>query len=282
MASQATKFKLVNKKSMHHLKRVVTALITAPLLVLLILRGTEPVFSFLVLVIVSVGLWEYFSFAEKSGLSVPVWLGILLGTLIVLTSYRFSFPHMLFALVLAITISLTYFMLNFHTYGNPFCSAGIFITGLVYIPFFLSHLVFIRHLAMGRIWVIFLMAVVFAGDIAAYYVGSLLGRHKLYKSVSPGKTIEGAIGGLAASVATAYLFRIYLLDWLSPLQTLTIAITIAVTAQIGDLVESMLKRAVGVKDSGRILPGHGGMLDRMDGVIFSSPLLFYELLFFLR
>lgn len=265
-----------------HLKRIITALVAAPLFLVIIVYGTKPVFSLLVLLIAGIGLWEYFSICGKKGLHLPVGFGVFLGSCLILASCTFSFSLMICTLFLASALSLTYFMLHFRSYENVLSAAGIFITGIFYIPFFLSHFVLIRHLALGQIWIIFLLAVVFAGDTAAYYVGHLLGRHKLYTAVSPGKTIEGAAGGLAGSIGAAFLFRFYYFPWLSPALTLIIASTLGIFAQIGDLAESMLKRSAGVKDSGRILPGHGGVLDRMDGVIFACPLLFYELLFLLR
>lgn len=267
---------------MEHFKRIVTALIVAPLLLAVIWYGSKSVFLLLVLVTVTIGLLEYYTLTKKIAPVLPVWLGILLGSLIVFSSYRFSFPCILAMLFLVIVLSLLYFLLNYKTYSNVFFSMGIFIIGLLYVAFFLSHLVLIRHLATGPIWILFLLAVVFAGDIGAYYVGSFLGRHKLYPCVSPGKTIEGAAGGLAAGIGAAYLMRIYFFPWLTIGQVIFLSLSLGVTAQIGDLVESMFKRAAQVKDSGKLLPGHGGLLDRIDGVILAAPVLFYELVFFIR
>jgi phosphatidate cytidylyltransferase len=119
---------------------------------------------------------------------------------------------------------------------------------------------------------VLLCAVVFLGDTGAYFAGRALGRHKLYEKISPKKTIEGSIGGLAASVGGAFAVRALLMEDLSIPTTVGLAIGGGVLGQIGDLVESTLKRACGVKDSGTLLPGHGGMLDRVDGLIFAMPL----------
>lgn len=127
----------------------------------------------------------------------------------------------------------------------------------------------------GRLPVIFALAVVFAGDTFAYFVGRALGRHKLYPVVSPKKTVEGAIGGLIGSVGVAVGFA--LLFWpgrVGPLYAALIGLVAGAVAQMGDLVESLIKRSCGVKDSGAILPGHGGMLDRLDGVLFAFPVVY--------
>jgi phosphatidate cytidylyltransferase len=140
-------------------------------------------------------------------------------------------------------------------------------------------LVMLMHIDMyypgkGNIWIFFLLVVVFANDTGAFYLGKLFGRHKLYEAMSPGKTWEGAIGGGLCSFLAAFWFlRIIPLHPLD-LSILGLVLFISIAAPIGDLVESMIKRAHCVKDSGRILPGHGGMLDRIDGLLFSIPGLY--------
>jgi len=121
--------------------------------------------------------------------------------------------------------------------------------------------------------ILLLLSVVWAGDTGAYFVGRALGRHKLYPAVSPKKTIEGALGGLAASMGAAVLIANLWMPELGPLHAALIGLVGGFAAQVGDLVESMIKRAAGVKDSGTLLPGHGGMLDRLDGVIFAFPVV---------
>ncbi len=267
---------------MQHFKRIMTAVIAAPLISAVIWFGSKFVFLLLILITVVISLREYYALARKTDPLLPAGFGILLGTLIVFSSYKFSFPYMLAVLFIVLALSLLYFLFTYEAHSNVLHSVGTFTVGLLYVPFFLSHLVFLRHLAMGQVWVLFLLAVVFAGDTGAYFVGSFLGRHKLCPRVSPGKTKEGAIGGLVASIGAAYLMRNYFFPWLTAGQVIFLALSLGITAQIGDLVESMFKRAVGVKDSGNLLPGHGGLLDRIDGVILATPMLFYELVFFVR
>jgi phosphatidate cytidylyltransferase len=148
-------------------------------------------------------------------------------------------------------------------------------TGFVYIPLLLGHVILIRNWQNGAIWTFFLLAVVFSGDTVAYYVGKAVGSHKLCPEISPGKTVEGAMGGLAASLLAGCLFKIYALTELSWPVCVGLALLLGVIGQIGDLVESMLKRSVEIKDSGSLLPGHGGVLDRIDGLLFAAPILYY-------
>jgi len=126
----------------------------------------------------------------------------------------------------------------------------------------------------GRGAILLLLLLVFPGDTGAYFAGRALGRHKLYPLVSPKKTIEGAFGGLAGSIGGAFLARACFLPDLPISHAVGLGIAAALLEQVGDLVESLYKRAYGIKDSGALLPGHGGMLDRVDGLIFVAPMLY--------
>jgi phosphatidate cytidylyltransferase len=129
----------------------------------------------------------------------------------------------------------------------------------------------------GSYWIFFLLIVTFANDTGAFYFGKSMGRHKLYEAVSPNKTWEGAIGGLLSSLIIAFIFlRIFQLHKLS-IYIFILVLIMSIASQLGDLCESMIKRIQGIKDSGNLLPGHGGMLDRIDGLLFSIPVLYFYL-----
>ena len=148
------------------------------------------------------------------------------------------------------------------------------VLGLVYIPLFLSFLVLIRFSPDGIAWLFWPLLIVFAGDTGAFYAGTYLGRHKLCPWVSPKKTIEGSLGGLAANVAVALGYKALLLPDLATVPCILFALIIGVAGQVGDLFASEFKRSAGVKDSGTLLPGHGGFLDRLDALLFASPLAY--------
>ena len=154
------------------------------------------------------------------------------------------------------------------------------IQGVVYVPFFLSFLVLIREGDKGGLWIVWLWLMVAASDTGAFYCGSYYGRRPLSSQISPNKTIEGALGGLVLAMAVGVGFEALFIHDVSLMGTLAFSLTAALAGQIGDLFESALKRTGGIKDSGHLLPGHGGVLDRLDGVIFAAPVayLFKEFL----
>ena len=125
-----------------------------------------------------------------------------------------------------------------------------------------------RDAAHGRAWVLLAIGVTFGNDTGAYFGGKAFGRHKLYPKVSPAKTVEGGLGGLAASLLIMFAVRATVAPWLTVVDCLAVGLPAAVLGPIGDLVESLMKRAAGVKDSGHLIPGHGGMLDRIDALLF--------------
>jgi len=148
------------------------------------------------------------------------------------------------------------------------------IQGVVYVPFFLSFLVLIREGDKGGVWIVWLWLIVAASDTGAFYCGSYYGKRQLSSKISPNKTIEGAVGGLVLAMGVGAVFEALFIHDVSLVGTLGFALTAAMAGQMGDLFESALKRSGGIKDSGRLLPGHGGILDRLDGVIFAAPVAY--------
>jgi phosphatidate cytidylyltransferase len=138
----------------------------------------------------------------------------------------------------------------------------------------LGFLILIREDQSGAIWIFLLLAVIFAGDTSAYYVGSYWGRHKLSPAISPGKTIEGAIGGLAANLVVGAIGKTLFLPGLPWSLSLLFFLAVGIAGQLGDLFESEMKRSSNIKDSSNILPGHGGVLDRIDALLFASPVAY--------
>lgn len=152
----------------------------------------------------------------------------------------------------------------------------------LYIPFMLMHLVELRQTTFGIQWIFVIMLIVMTNDSAAYYSGSAFGKHRLYPLVSPKKSIEGAFGGLLGSICGTLLAKFTFFPQLTLLDAVLTALVIGMVGQAGDLFESLLKRSFGVKDSGSIIPGHGGVLDRLDSILFAAPITYYYVLFFFR
>ncbi len=147
--------------------------------------------------------------------------------------------------------------------------------GIVFVGFTLSHFLLLPDLEAWRSWVFTILIVIYMGDGAAYFSGTYLGKHKLAERLSPKKTWEGALGGLLGSVVAMLLCRLIFFSALTLGQAMVTAALLAVSGQLGDLVESLIKRSYDVKDSGNILPGHGGILDRIDSVLFAFPTGYY-------
>jgi phosphatidate cytidylyltransferase len=156
---------------------------------------------------------------------------------------------------------------------------AIVLTGMLYIGLTLSYLILVRLLPEGESLLFFLLLVTWAADTAAYYVGTLYGRRLLAPRISPKKTVEGLAGGLIGAAIVAFVARWMFIPQFSHLETLVLALFLTIAGLWGDLVESAIKRSAGVKDSGGLLPGHGGMLDRLDSLLFSAPAFYYYVTF---
>ncbi len=171
------------------------------------------------------------------------------------------------------------FLIQFLRSENPRALEGIALTlfSILYIGWFMSHLIKLRFLPEGHLWVAYLIAVTKSGDIGAYVIGSLFGRHSLIPHISPKKSVEGTVAGLAVSVGVSVAFAGHLpLPFSIPELTL-IGLVTGIVAQCGDLSESLIKRYCGAKDSSRIIPGFGGLLDVLDSVLFTAPLFYFFL-----
>ncbi len=182
-------------------------------------------------------------------------------------------------MVMILTFSLmTVLMINLLRIGKRGMDmtpvSGV-ILGILYIPLLMSHFMMVRQTPAGAIWIFFILILAFSGDIAAYYVGRALGTKKLLPQVSPGKTVEGTIGLIAGSIAGCLVFRQLFLPSLPVIHAVLLGLMGSIVGQLGDLCESALKRSAGVKDSGTLLPGHGGILDRLDCLMFIAPFVYY-------
>ncbi len=171
------------------------------------------------------------------------------------------------------------FLFRLTSIGAVAKQLGWLLSGTVYLPFLLGHAFLLRTLPDGKQWIFMLLIVVMACDSMAYFVGRKLGRRKLYPLVSPNKSVEGALGGIAGAVFGVYLSKALFLPDVGLLDGFAIAVGISVFGQVGDLFESLLKRSCGVKDSGSMIPGHGGLLDRLDSLLFVFPLVYYIALY---
>lgn len=245
-----------------------------------VLFFTHPAyFSLLATVFIALGLYEFLTLLFKSGVPVSRVFGVLMGAAIPIVVYLEYGSTQSGEVLFLVTGCLFLFILKFFRKPDPQALIGISMTlfSLLYVSWFLSFIIKIRFLPGGAVWVAYILTVTKAADIGAYAVGMLFGRHPLIPHISPKKSVEGLVGGLALSTAASVAFRNFLPADFTAIHLVIMGFVIGVVGQIGDLSESMMKRFCHAKDSGGIVPGFGGVLDTVDSILFTVPLFYFHL-----
>lgn len=245
-----------------------------PIVILTIVMGQPWQFALLVALFACVGLLEFFRMAlpDRRGELFPF---ALYGALTLFAPLFVDGRLYIMAGAGFFLLAALHFLFRLRDMETVARDLSLVATAYLYVPFLLAHLVMLRLLPDGSNWLLLIMLIVMTNDSAAYYIGSAFGKRPLYPLVSPKKSIEGALGGLLGSIGGTLLAKFTFFSSLSYADALLAAVLIGITGQLGDLFESMLKRSFGVKDSGSILPGHGGVLDRLDSIIFAAPVTYY-------
>jgi phosphatidate cytidylyltransferase len=265
------------------MNRILTAVVVLPFLIASILISSLWwLFVLMAAAAMVLGLWEFYLLAKRLQLRPDPTAGYLAGAALVTISLHNDPATDLF-LVQFVIIALTAGTLIAATVrGAPFDkmlpSVGATILGVLYVAFLGSHLISIRtgfNPTLSAHLLSFFFLVLMGADTGAYYVGRAFGKHKMAPSISPGKTWEGAIGGVAAALAMGALAHFWFFRELPLKYILPLAVVMTVVGVFGDLAESALKRGAGAKDAANILPGHGGILDRLDSLLFNAPLIYY-------
>jgi phosphatidate cytidylyltransferase len=273
------------------LKRIITALVGMPLVILIILGTNELWFFLLVLVVAALGLAEFFSMALAEEDVMGKRIGVFLGCGVVFSAFLDSqiftkgmSPPFLTTgfFVISIFVFFSYHITFGKDKKESLSQVVLKVFGIAYIALLLSYTVLLRPCDDGPKFLLLLLCVTWAGDTGAYFIGSLFGRHPLCPDVSPKKTIEGAVSSFVSGTMISFLFCMFFMKKVGVENSVALGMGINVMNQFGDLSESLIKRTFNVKDSGNLLPGHGGMLDRMDSILFAAPFLFYYIDFFLK
>lgn len=258
--------------------------------------ASEWSFIALMAVITLGGIWEFYNFAQKAGYQPMKLLGLFGGMMIfaitislfVLFATKDSTNDSLFAIIfgmaiitLLLLVPLMFICELYRKSPTPIANIGSTLMGMLYVALPLSLLILIPALLGNGVWnpwiVIFYIFIIWANDVFAYLFGITLGRHRLFERISPKKSWEGFFGGLLGAMAMGYVASLVLeadaMTWIG------LALVAAIAGVFGDLVESLFKRSVNLKDSGNFIPGHGGWLDRFDALIFSAPFAFVYVIF---
>ncbi len=289
------------------MKRVLTAIVLIPIVLIVALRAPVPVLAGFVAVVAVLAIREFLELSGHYGIQ-PLRKPVYVLTLVLLTTtgvfgllptpllaleYTMYTAGLIAVLTPFLFLAIAMWRQDLRT-GYPAAAAAVL--AMLYIALPLTLIIQVRQMWAGAFLLVYLLVVVWVGDTAAYYVGRAVGRHKLAPRISPGKTWEGTVASFVAAVAAgSWIFtnaaavsrtllnlglivreQGYFAQSVPPLWEIALfSGLINVAAQFGDLVESLIKRGAGVKDSGTLLPGHGGMLDRIDALLFAAPVLWY-------
>ena len=258
-------------------RRLITTAIGLPILIAAIWFGGLWFTLFMTAVAVLGGL-EFYRMASCVNTRPLTYFGLVWMALLLLSPHC-PYPSAIpFIITLGIAASLIWLIFR-SPREQAFNNWAWTLAGIFYIGWMLSYWIHIRDLEFGREWVLWGMPVTFANDASAYFIGRNWGKHALAPAISPAKTWEGAVGGLVGTIVIAVvlglLFRLPLMLW----QMILLGLVLSIFAQLGDLVGSLLKRNTGIKDSSKLLPGHGGFLDRADSVIFTGIVVYYCIIF---
>lgn len=266
--------------------RLLTALIVLPVLIASIwVEMLAPVFVVLAMAAMTLGLYEFYVLARKLQIKADFTTGTLFAAA-VLTAFYLNALALLPVIVAAfVIIALAAAMLRGAPFDKMLAATGVTLLGVLYVALLGGHLVALRtgftQGSAAKLLSLFFL-ILMGADTAAYYTGRAFGRRKLAPAISPGKTWEGAVGGMIASLLAVVVARYWFFPELRLELGLPLAAAMNVLGVVGDLTESALKRGAGAKDAAQILPGHGGLLDRLDSLLFNAPVIYYFGLVYFR
>jgi phosphatidate cytidylyltransferase len=260
--------------------RVLTSVALIPVLLVVVWYLPPLFFLLLVLAGAAIGQHELYAMARARGHRPLEVTGIVSGALLISAMFaqqgmqRFGPMFPVTACVLAV---LAVRLFSRRPVDGALEDVSATLLGILYVSLLFGFQVGIHRWFQGKQFLLFLYLVIWASDTGAYYVGTAFGKRRLYEKISPKKSFEGLIGGTAASMLVALLGSFWLVKGLGAAEAVVLGLVLALVGTLGDLAESLIKRSAGVKDSGTLIPGHGGVLDRMDSMLFAAPVLYYYL-----
>ncbi len=257
--------------------RIVTGLILAVGWLLLLLVGTYPLFCLVITGGAGLALYEFLHMSSPEVEQKHIPLVLILGLFPLVAASMWGSGAVTSSLFLALLVLIIVTVIDYPSLENGLIFVSRLWFGIFYIGFCAAHLILLHSLPHGIYWLLVLTAITVSSDTGAYYVGRTLGRTKLYPALSPGKTRAGAIGGIIGGMLGGLVVAAILFGPGNLVMIALLSLVLSAIGIIGDLIESLIKRVSGVKDSGHILPGHGGLLDRCDSLLLTAPVLYYVL-----
>lgn len=262
-----------------NLQRWLTGIILAAALLLIIFLGPLELLAIVVMLAIVVGVWEYTSIVFGHGFLKEKIESLAFAVLIPGVALFGTAQDLIAVFVFAFIVTFIVFLWRVNETNFDVSRVAKVIFGMLYIPLLTSHFIFLRKLESGVYWVLLVLIIGIIGDTVAMYVGKALGKRKLIALVSPGKTVEGTIGLIAGASIAACLFGYFFIPGISVIHFLILGFVGSIIGQLGDLCESAIKRNYGKKDASSLLPGHGGLMDRLDSLIFLAPFVYYYRVF---
>ena len=267
------------------LTRVVIAFIFGPIIIYFTLLGKLP-FLILVEILIIVGLWEFTYLVKLKNSLIPRWILLPLGVLLGISIYIWGEKAFIFFLLGILYLTAFVFVIKEKIPGAT-SDLSLTVFALFYVAGLFSFLILLRQMPqslgldykVGGLWIVYLLVCIWTCDTFAYFIGAPLGRRKLSPSVSPQKTVEGFGAGILGAVAAAFFSHFVFFTSAQLKHLLVISVLVSLIGQIGDLTESLFKRDAKIKDISHIIPGHGGILDRFDSLLFVAPMVYYYLKF---
>ncbi len=267
-----------------NIKRIAVSFAAIPIIILASYFGGYYFLAFVIVVSVT-AYYEFILFCKKKEINA----NLLLASIIILLLVLNQFKHFMdvYSIIISSSLLLLIFEL-FRNKGSAILNLGATYLGIFYIGLFSTALLGLREFypnvdglyVRGGYLIISILAGIWLGDSAAYYGGTAFGKHKLFPRVSPNKSWEGAVFGFLFSLGTMIFAKLVVLDFLAWNNVIVLGIIVGIVGQLGDLIESLLKRDAGVKDSSAIIPGHGGVFDRFDSLLFVAPAVWFYLRYF--
>lgn len=263
------------------MKRIVPGLLIAGFWLLLLLKGSIQLFCIIVLLVVLVASDEYVKMADgrEKTLLERLLLSVLLAIPVFVICLSPELSTLPFGILCSFAGLTCYFLYQYKNIEDSYSLYCRLVFGSLYIGLLGAHLILLRFLPEGGSWLIIASAITASSDSGAYFVGRAIGKRKLCPNISPNKTVEGAVGGVFFGLLASVVFGLLLLPEINWFFLIGATVILTIVGIVGDLTESIIKRGTGTKDSGNCLAGHGGILDRVDSLLFVCPVLYYFLVF---